>query len=134
MLLLGTPALWWFSHGRPGLGGGRAGSAGATGATAWWWSAPLVTWLPWLRYDHRPIFSYYAIVIEPFLILGAVLLLGEILGRAGASARRRTLGATPPAWSSSLVMVNFAWFWPIYTDGLLTQSQWLQRIWFRRWI
>jgi dolichyl-phosphate-mannose--protein O-mannosyl transferase len=32
------------------------------------------------------------------------------------------------------VIVNFAWFWPIYTDVLLTHSEWLQRIWFSRWI
>jgi hypothetical protein len=32
------------------------------------------------------------------------------------------------------VLVNFAWFWPIYTDVLLTHSEWLQRIWFSRWI
>ena len=33
-----------------------------------------------------------------------------------------------------LVLVNFAWFWPIYTDDLLTHSEWLDRIWFQRWI
>ena len=33
-----------------------------------------------------------------------------------------------------LVIVNFAWFWPIYTDELITTPQWLDRIWFRRWI
>jgi len=33
-----------------------------------------------------------------------------------------------------LVVVNFAWFWPVYTDQLLTTREWLQRIWFRSWI
>ena len=33
-----------------------------------------------------------------------------------------------------LVLVNFAWFWPIWTDGLLTHGEWLDRIWFSRWI
>ena len=47
------------------------------------------TWLPWLRYDDRPIFSYYAIAILPFLVLGATMLLGEMLGRA-----RRVTDAT----------------------------------------
>ena len=23
-------------------------------------------------------------------------------------------------------MLNFAWFWPIYTDGLLTHAEWLR--------
>jgi dolichyl-phosphate-mannose--protein O-mannosyl transferase len=133
VILLGTPVLWWFS------------------AIALVWSAVswvgrrdwrygivvvgvLVTWLPWLRYDDRPIFSYYAIVIEPFLILGATMLLGEILGRAPAGSARRTVGAVAAGTVVVAVIVNFAWFWPIYTDGLLTQSEWVQRIWFHRWI
>jgi dolichyl-phosphate-mannose-protein mannosyltransferase len=133
VILLGTPVLWWF------------------GTFAFLWSAVcwigrrdwryglvvvgvLVTWLPWVRYDDRPIFSYYAIVIEPFLILGAVLLLGEMLGRAPAGSTRRTVGAIAAGTVVVAVIVNFAWFWPIYTDGLLTQTEWLQRIWFRRWV
>jgi dolichyl-phosphate-mannose-protein mannosyltransferase len=133
VLLLGTPVLWWF------------------GTVALVWSAVcwigrrdwrygivvvgvLVTWLPWLRFDDRPIFSYYAIVTEPFLILGAVMLLGEILGRAAPGTVRRKLGAAAAGTIVVLVIVNFAYFWPIYTDGLVTQTEWLHRIWFRRWI
>jgi dolichyl-phosphate-mannose-protein mannosyltransferase len=133
VILLGTPALWWF------------GTCAAIWAAVCWvgkrdWRygivvvGVLVTWLPWLRYDDRPIFSYYAIVIEPFLILGAVLLLGEILGRAPAGSVRRTVGAIAAGTVVVAVIVNFAWFWPVYTDGLLTQSEWVQRIWFHRWI
>jgi dolichyl-phosphate-mannose-protein mannosyltransferase len=133
VLLLGTPALWWFST-----------IALVWSAVCWVgrrdWRygivvvGALVTWLPWLRYDDRPIFSYYAIVIEPFLVLGATMLLGEILGRAPAGSTRRTVGAVAAGSVVILVMVNFAWFWPIYTDGLLTQSEWVHRIWFHRWI
>ena len=32
------------------------------------------------------------------------------------------------------MILNFAWFWPIWTNGLLTRSEWLDRIWFSRWI
>jgi dolichyl-phosphate-mannose-protein mannosyltransferase len=133
VLLLGTPALWWFST-----------IAAIWSAVCWIgkrdWRygivviGVLVTWLPWLRYDQRPIFSYYAIVIEPFLILGATMLLGEMLGRAPAGSPRRTVGAVAAGAVVVIVMLNFAWFWPIYTDGLLTQGQWVQRIWFHRWI
>jgi dolichyl-phosphate-mannose--protein O-mannosyl transferase len=133
VLLLGTPALWWFST-----------IALVWSAVCWVgkrdWRygivvvGTLVTWLPWVRYDQRPIFSYYAIVIEPFLILGAVMLLGEMLGRAPAGSIRRTVGAVAAGAVVVAVIVNFAWFWPIYTDGLLTQGQWLERIWFHIWI
>jgi hypothetical protein len=33
-----------------------------------------------------------------------------------------------------LVMVNDPWNWEIYTHQLLTTPEWLDRIWFRRWI
>jgi dolichyl-phosphate-mannose--protein O-mannosyl transferase len=133
IILLGTPVLWWF------------GTAAFVWSAVCWvgrrdWRYGIVTigvlstWLPWLQYDTRPIFSYYAIVIEPFLILGAVLLLGEILGRADASARRRRIGAFVAGTVVVAVIANFAWFYPIYTDGLLTNQQWVQRIWFKKWI
>lgn len=133
ILLIGTPALWWF------------GTCALVYSLVAWigrrdWRYGLVVvgalaaWLPWLRFADRPIFSFYAIVIEPFLILGTVMVLGEILGRADASAIRRRTGAIIAGTVVVAVVVNFAWFWPIYTDGLLTRTEWLERIWFRHWI
>ena len=133
ILLIGTPVLWWFST-----------CALVWSVVAWIgkrdWRygivvvGTLASWLPWLRFDDRPIFSFYAIVWEPFLILGTVMVLGEILGRVDASALRRKVGAIIAGGVVVAVILNFAWFWPIYTDGLLTRGEWLQRIWFQRWI
>lgn len=133
ILLIGTPVLWWFSA-----------CALVWSAVAWIgkrdWRYGLVvvgtlaSWLPWLRFDDRPIFSFYSIVWEPFLILGTVMVLGEILGRADASVIRRRTRAIIAGSVVVAVIINFAWFWPIYTDGLLTRAEWLQRIWFHRWI
>ena len=67
------------------------------------------------------------------MILDLVLLLGQILGSERTGARRQA-GAWIVGAVVALVAVNFWWFWPIYTDGLLTNHQWLQRIWFIRWI
>lgn len=132
VILLGTPALWWL-----------AALAGIWALVTWvfrrdWRYTVVVvgvlsTWVPWAQYDDRPIFSYYAIASEPFLILGLVLLLGQILGKA-RSGRRRQVGAATVGLVVALIAVNFWWFWPIYTDGLLTNDQWLARIWFVRWI
>ena len=133
VLLLGNPVVWWFSV-----------VAGVWAPIAWIarrdWRYGLVTigiaatWLPWFRYDDRPIFSYYAVVILPFLVLGATMLLGEMLGRADASATRRAVGAAAAGSVVVLALVAFAWFWPIWTDQLITQHEWVQRMWFRRWI
>ena len=133
VLLLGNPVVWWF------------GTIAALWALVAWvgrrdWRYGLVTvgiaatWLPWLRYDERPIFSYYAISTLPFIVLGATMLLGEILGRADASAMRRAAGAAAAGSVVVLAMLAFAWFWPIWTDQLVTNREWLERMWFRRWI
>ena len=133
VLLLGNPVVWWF------------GTIAALWAVIAWvgkrdWRYGLVTvgiaanWLPWLRYDDRPIFSYYAIAILPFIVLGATMLLGEILGPRRASTMRRTIGAAVAGSVVVLTMLAFAWFWPIWTDQLVTNREWLERMWFRRWI
>jgi dolichyl-phosphate-mannose-protein mannosyltransferase len=36
-------------------------------------------------------------------------------------------------WAGAVV-ADFIWMWPLYTGGLLTYDQWLQRMWFPGWI
>ena len=91
VLLLGTPALWW-------------GGAVALLYSVYAWLAKrdwrygivvvglLATWLPWVRYDDRPIFSYYAVSILPFTIIALTLLIGVLMGGPTASYQRRLLG------------------------------------------
>jgi dolichyl-phosphate-mannose--protein O-mannosyl transferase len=59
--------------------------------------------------------------------------LGKILGPPGRS-RRRLVGAIVAGGFIALVAANFAFYHPIWTDGLLTNEDWLDRIWFTRWI
>jgi len=133
IVLLGTPALWW---------GGVLALLYALFAWVarrdWRFGLAVVgaasTWLPWLRYDDRPIFSFYAVATIPFTVIATTLLLGHLMGSPRASLRRRMYGAVAAGTFVVLVVVNFAWFWPIYTDELITTREWLQRIWFRAWI
>ena len=132
-LLLGTPALWW---------GGVVALVyavyGWIGKRDWRFGLAVVgvlaTWLPWIRYDDRPIFSYYAIAILPFTILAIVLCLGTMIGDERSSPRRRMWGTAFAGTFVILVALNFAWFWPVYVGDLITTPDWLDRIWFRRWI
>jgi dolichyl-phosphate-mannose--protein O-mannosyl transferase len=133
VLLLGTPVLWW--------GGALALVAAGVlwiGARDWRYGIAVVgalsTWLPWLQYADRPIFSYYAIDMLPFTVLAITLVMGRMIGSARVSSPQRTVGVIVSGAFFLLVLVNFAWFWPIYTDQLLTHAQWLDRIWFSRWI
>jgi len=133
VLLLGTPVLWW------------AGAAALLWAVVRWaatrdWRLGFVlvgaasTWLPWLRYDDRPIFLFYAAATLPFTVLALTVALGRIVGPDRTPTRRRTLGVVAAGSFVLLVVLNFAWFWPVWTDGLLTRQEWLDRIWFARWV
>jgi dolichyl-phosphate-mannose-protein mannosyltransferase len=133
VLLLGSPSVWW------------AGALALIAALCFWigardWRFGIAvvgaasTWLPWFLYDGRPIFSFYAIITLPFLVLAITLVLGKILGSSREPTPRRTVGVVVAGSYVVLVILNFAWFWPIYTDALLTHAEWLQRIWFSRWI
>jgi dolichyl-phosphate-mannose-protein mannosyltransferase len=133
VLLLGTPLLWW-----GGIVAALYAVAMWLGGRDWRFGVAVVgiatTWLPWLLYDDRPIFSYYAIVTLPFLVLALALAIGKLIGHGREPSRRRTAGVVVSGAYLVLVIVNFAWFWPIYTDALLTHASWLDRIWFSRWI
>ena len=68
------------------------------------------------------------------MVLAITLTMGVLIGPGRLPSRRRTTGVIVAGSFFVLVLVNFAWFWPIWTDGLLTHSEWLGRIWFERWI
>jgi dolichyl-phosphate-mannose--protein O-mannosyl transferase len=132
VLLIGTPVLWW-----GGLIALLYAVVAWVGRRDWRFGVPVVgvlsTWLPWFLYDDRPIFLFYAINIVPFTVIACSLLIGRLLSPPAPSPRR-TLGTIAAGSFFILVVLNFAWFWPIWTDGLLTHSEWLSRIWFSRWI
>ena len=133
VLLLGNPVVWW---------GGCLALLLAlvlwVGARDWRFGIAVVgtatTWLPWLQYDDRPIFSFYAIITLPFVVLALTLAIGRLVGRSTVPTARRTAGVIVSGAFFVLALVNFAWFWPIWTNQLLTHSEWLDRIWFSRWI
>ena len=133
VLLLPTPVLWW--------GGVLAlvfAVAMWVGARDWRYGLAVVgalsAWLPWMQYDDRPIFLFYAIAILPFTVLAITLAIGTLLGPSSAPSPRRTVGVVVGGAFVVLTLVNFAWFWPIWTNQMLTHSEWLDRIWFSRWV
>jgi len=133
VIALGTPVLWW------------GGCVALVAALVLWvlgrdWRfgvavvGALASWLPWVLYDDRPTFSFYTIVMLPFVVLALTLVAGKLIGPGSGTSARRTTGVVVAGTFLVLVMVNFAWFWPVYTNELLTHDEWLDRIWFDRWI
>jgi dolichyl-phosphate-mannose-protein mannosyltransferase len=133
VILLGTPVLWWGS-----VLALLASVAFWVGQRDWRFGVPvvgtLVTWLPWLANDDRPIFLFYAMPTLLFQVIACTLVMGKLVGTARGPTPRRTVGVIVSGSFVVLVIMNFAWFYPIYTDQLLTHQEWLQRIWFTRWV
>ena len=132
VLALGNPAVWWLG-------------AAALLVSLWRWVArrdwrfgvPLVAvasgWLPWFRWDDRDLFLFYAVAFIPFTCAALAMVMGVLLGLDGTGARRRGWGAAMVGLALAAVVACFAFFWPIWTDQLITNAEWQQRIWFDRW-
>jgi dolichyl-phosphate-mannose-protein mannosyltransferase len=133
ILAIGTPALWW-------------AFIPAILWMVWWlvsrldWRAGTVLvalaagWGVWLLEPDRTMFLFYMTPLVPFLVTGVTLVLGDVLGRAGDSDRRRTLGLVGVCAYVGLVVLDFVWMYPLFTGGLLSYDQWHARIWFPSWI
>lgn len=133
---LGTPLLWW------------AGAIALIVSLVFWiarrdwrFAIPVVGfmagWVPWFFFAKRPIFFFYAVAMVPFTVIAISLVLGAIIGRPGPdgpATTRRMIGTAVAGAFVILVVLNFAYIWPILTDKVMPHSQWLSRMWFKSWI
>jgi dolichyl-phosphate-mannose--protein O-mannosyl transferase len=132
VMLIGTPALWW-----PAIPVLAFGLWRLVTRFDWRWAAVLVGYgagiVPWFMDMARQMFYFYMTPVVPFLVLATVLVMGEILGRAGASKERRQTGLLVVALWVGLVVANFVWLFPIL-DGLpITAAQWNAELWLPSW-
>ncbi|MFI1101072.1 dolichyl-phosphate-mannose--protein mannosyltransferase [Streptomyces melanogenes] len=133
VLALGTPLLWW-------------AACFAILYVLWrWvfrrdWRAGAIVcgiaagWLPWLLYQDRTIFFFYAVVFVPFLCLAVAMMIGAILGPPGSDERRRAIGAIGAGVLVLLIVWNFIYFWPLYTGTAIPLDSWRNRMWLDTWV
>ena len=134
VLALGTPILWWI---------GTIAFAVVIG----FWIKSLIAhqadsaativviglaagYLPWFAMQQRTVFAFYAIIIEPFLIL-AVVYCAKLLLDSGLK----------PMVSQSiigvlfvLIIMCFFFFIPLFTGQVISYEDWRLRMWFDSWI
>ncbi len=133
VLALGNPIIWW-------------AGAGALLHQAWRWFsrrdwrsgavvlAILAGWLPWLGFQGRTIFTFYAVVFVPFLCIALAMTLGAMLGPQEATQRRRMLGATAVGTLAMLAVACAWFFYPVWTGEVIPYSAWQLRMWFPTWV
>lgn len=128
VLTLGNPALWWVGT----LGLVTALVAWIRNPT-WRWSLPLVgvlaTWAPWWITSGRPIFTFYAVAIVPFMIIAMCLVFNAIRRRVPDRYWWIGIGAFVV-----VVVALFWYFYPILANRIITYDQWHDRMWWDRWI
>jgi dolichyl-phosphate-mannose--protein O-mannosyl transferase len=134
VLALGTPILWWV---------GTIAIAVVVG----YWIKSLVNhridaaanlvvlglaagYLPWFAMQQRTVFSFYAIIIEPFLILAIVYCAKLLLD----SALKPVVSQSIVGGIFALIVLCFIFFLPLFTGQLITYEDWNLRMWFESWI
>jgi dolichyl-phosphate-mannose--protein O-mannosyl transferase len=134
VLALGTPVLWWI---------GTIAIAVVIG----YWIKSLVNrsidsaahlvsigiiagYLPWFAMQQRTMFSFYAIIIAPFMVL-AIVYCAKLLLDSGL---KPVVSQTIVGGLFALVLLSFIYFLPLYTGQTITYDQWKMRMWFDSWI
>ncbi len=130
---LGNPIIWWFGivavlHQVWRWVGSRDWRSGAVLA------AIAAGWIPWLIYLDRTIFTFYTVVISPFLVMAVAMTLGTILGPADAPVRRRRDGAVVVVAIVLGIVIAAWWFYPIWTGEVIPYQAWRMRMWFSTWV
>ncbi|MFI7481079.1 dolichyl-phosphate-mannose--protein mannosyltransferase [Kocuria sp. M1R5S2] len=133
VLNIGNPLLWW-----------TAIAAVLVGTWLWavrrdWRFGALVGvfaagYLPWFLYPERTMYYFYALPVQPFLVLLVAGMLGLVLGRPGDPVRRRRLGVVVVGLFTASVLLLSAHFAPLWFAETIPYDQWRARMWFDSWI
>lgn len=131
-MLVGTPALWWLTL--PVLAWGLWRMIGRLD---WRYAGVMVAYgaglLPWFLDLDRQMYYFYATPMAAFLVLGLVLALGQILGKATDGYERRGTGLLVVALYVGLVVANFVWLWPILNGDSIPEWRWQAELWLPSW-
>ena len=93
-----------------------------------------VSILAWIPSDlkGRTMFLFYALPSIPFLCLGLALLAGWLMGRK--DTLQRVIGSVAVGVYTSLVVINFAYLYPVLAAQTIPYDQWHARMRFSSWI
>jgi dolichyl-phosphate-mannose--protein O-mannosyl transferase len=133
VIALGNPLIWW------------AGTL-AILQQIWLWVTKrdgraiaivvmfLSAWAPWLLFQERTVFSFYAIVMLPYMSLALASACGQIIGPVFASGRKRAKRALAVGIFVTSVVALSAFFYPLWTGEMIPKWYWQIHMWFGSWI
>lgn len=86
-------------------------------------------WLPWAQYLHRTTFTFYSIVILPWIVLAICYVADWYRQRVSARVWRLTVGI-----ALGLIALVSLFFYPIWTAMPVPYEFWLSHMWLKSWI
>jgi dolichyl-phosphate-mannose-protein mannosyltransferase len=134
VLALGTPLLWWLA-------------TIALAVVIGFWIRSFVTkryepslnlivagiaagYLPWFFFQERTVFTFYAIVFQPFLILALIYCAYVLL----AHFENKRNSYLVMGFIAFAIFINFIFFLPIFTGDVITYDSWQARMWLPSWV
>jgi dolichyl-phosphate-mannose--protein O-mannosyl transferase len=134
VLALGTPLLWWIATIAVfvvlGIWGKSILQRRIDPALTLIVGGIAAGYLPWFFFQKRTVFSFYAIVFEPFLILALTYCAWLWLEKA----KNRRVAITLISVLLIAIALNFIYFIPLYTAEIITYDAWRQHMWLPSWI
>ena len=134
VLALGTPFLWWI------------GTIALAVVIGFWiksfaqkrYEPPLniivagiaAGYLPWFFFQKRTVFTLYAIVFEPFLIL-AIIYCAYVALLHFENSRNTYIFI---GFIGLAIFINFIYFLPLFTGDVITYDSWQARMWLPSWV
>ncbi|WP_034622854.1 dolichyl-phosphate-mannose--protein mannosyltransferase [Cellulomonas sp. URHE0023] len=130
---LGNPILWWCA------------TAAILVAVVWLiryrdWRAGAVLsgivagWLPWFLYEHRTIFTFYAIVFTPWVCLTLTYVIGLVVGPKDLEPVGRRRAIIGSGVLVGLIVLVSAFFYPIWSAWVVPYTFWHMHMWLQTWI
>ena len=134
VLALGTPILWWL------------GTIAVAVVFGYWFRSMYLRkfdgalnlvvigitagYLPWFFFQKRTVFSFYAVIFEPFMLLAVIYCAKLILN----SALAPRVSAAIVASLMIIIFLNFIYFLPLFTGEVINYNDWFKRMWLNSWI
>ncbi|CAB5119881.1 MAG: phospholipid carrier-dependent glycosyltransferase [Actinobacteria bacterium] len=134
ILAIGTPILWWFGTIAVAVVIGywivsmyRRSTDGVLNLTV---LGIIAGYLPWFFFQQRTVFTFYAIIFEPFVLL-AIIYCAKL---ALDSAMQPRVSIAFVTTAVILIFLNFIYFLPLFTGEIINYDEWLKRMWLSSWI
>ncbi len=93
----------------------------------------LVGWAPWLLFQQRTVFSFYAIVLIPFIAMALAGSVGKYLSGTAGARERKSRAFVAGAFVFATVALSY-FYYPLWTGEVISYAYWQAHMWLPTWI